>query len=297
MALSFDCPDCGATLVFRFLAPGERGRCTVCGAEVAIPAEAVETDALPSHHPGRPVPRPPPPVPRIPPPAWGPWATLGLLLLLGVVHTLIQVLSILALRPDAVPDRGEEFVPDGEILLLSSLGALLLWPSLLWAFCLLRRGLGVGSYLGLRLPTARGFIGWSAASAVLSLLLFLALNGLPDGVTRSGGYWSGIAESTSVPVLLLICGIGIMPFAEELVFRGFAYQGFLRTRFGDVGAIVITALLFTLVHVQYRWLELAMLFVGGLLFGVARWRTGSVITAVGAHAAWNAVQFAWLYLV
>jgi len=297
VALGFDCPHCGSALVFRFLVPGERGKCTECGVEVQIPADATETDAPPSHEPGRPLPPAPPAgEPPIPPPVWGPWATLGFLVLLGALSGLILYFVLLALLPEAIPDRGEKFVPDGEILIFSALTALLLWPPLLWAFCLLRRGIGARSYLGLRLPTASGFVGWTVTSAGLSLLLFIVLNGLPEEVPRIGGYWSGVVQTTDSPVLLWICATLVVPFAEELVFRGFAYQGFLGTRLGAGGAIVIASLLFTLLHTQYGWPELAAVFVGGLLFGVARWRTGSVITAVGAHAAWNAVQFAWLYL-
>ena len=76
------------------------------------------------------------------------------------------------------------------------------------------------------------------------------------------------------------------PVCEELAFRGYLLRA-LRLRFDARASIVVSALLFALVHLDpVRFLGLAGL---GALFGWLAVRSGSVWPAVAAHAGNNAV--------
>ena len=93
----------------------------------------------------------------------------------------------------------------------------------------------------------------------------------------------------------------IAPICEELMFRGFFY-GWLRQRMSMDVAVVVSSLLFGLVHFQYLNLDresvfIAMFFVCGLGFFAARLRekSGSIYPPIVLHGFSNLVVFWNLY--
>lgn len=106
-----------------------------------------------------------------------------------------------------------------------------------------------------------------------------------------------VAGSSSVSLTLLQAFSLVLwyPVLEELLFRG-ALQGFLRTTaFGQRAlmglslANVLTAILFTTLHLVYRADPLAWLvFFPGLVFGYFRDRHASILGPVILHSAYNA---------
>lgn len=83
---------------------------------------------------------------------------------------------------------------------------------------------------------------------------------------------------------LLLLVAGVVPFAEELLFRGMLYP-LLRARFGGAAAVLLNAALFAAAHVVL--LLLPGLFVVGLLLAYLRERSGSIWPSVALHAAQN----------
>lgn len=97
---------------------------------------------------------------------------------------------------------------------------------------------------------------------------------------------------------LRILAIGVLgPVAEELVFRGILYYRLSQTRMRHVGAIALPALFWALIHVQYEAGYIVLIFLDGIMFGLARYRTRSVFTPMVMHiignlfAIWQAVRF------
>jgi CAAX protease family protein len=91
-----------------------------------------------------------------------------------------------------------------------------------------------------------------------------------------------------LPLLLLFVAVVVLtPIGEETLFRGFLYRGWLRKP-GDAWAVIIvTALLWSLIHVQYDWYVTGQIFAFGLLLGWMRWCTGSTILTILLHALIN----------
>jgi membrane protease YdiL (CAAX protease family) len=58
---------------------------------------------------------------------------------------------------------------------------------------------------------------------------------------------------------------------------------------GPVTAIVVSTLLFALMHVQYDWYGVALVAVIGLYLAVVRFKAGSVPLSMLLHAVANAV--------
>jgi len=90
--------------------------------------------------------------------------------------------------------------------------------------------------------------------------------------------------------LVSIVAIGVAPaVCEELVLRGIVLTAFLPA-FGSTGAIVTSAALFALIHLDpYRS---AFTFALGLALGALRVRTGSLLAPILAHALVNTITFA-----
>jgi membrane protease YdiL (CAAX protease family) len=93
----------------------------------------------------------------------------------------------------------------------------------------------------------------------------------------------------AVPWILLIA---LAPaFSEELLFRGFMQRRLLE-RWSPLSAILVTSILFTLMHITP--ILMVAVFPLGLWFGILAWRTGSVWPGIVCHAfingSWNIFQ-------
>ncbi len=87
--------------------------------------------------------------------------------------------------------------------------------------------------------------------------------------------------------------IAILPaIGEELVFRG-ALQNLLIRKFGSNRGIVLTALLFTLIHRQFY--NILPMFLLALLLGYVYYLTGSLLTTIAMHLLNNALSLFLVY--
>jgi membrane protease YdiL (CAAX protease family) len=74
-----------------------------------------------------------------------------------------------------------------------------------------------------------------------------------------------------------------------LWFRGFLFAGIGATPLGVPGAILLTAGLWAALHMQYDLYDMSSVFLLGLLFGTARYRTGSLWPSLSMHMFANLV--------
>lgn len=91
-----------------------------------------------------------------------------------------------------------------------------------------------------------------------------------------------IAEGVHSPVWFFLAVAVAAPIHEELIFRGYAFSGWVG-KMGVWGAILVPALLFTICHVQYGWVGLLYVFLMGVGLGVLRWKTGSIYPCIALH--------------
>lgn len=89
----------------------------------------------------------------------------------------------------------------------------------------------------------------------------------------------------ALPALFAAVAIAA-PLWEELLFRGFLFRGFT-ARLGPLFAVVLTALAWAVLHVQYDWFGIVQILLIGLFFGWMRVQSGSVLLPVILHAAAN----------
>lgn len=93
-------------------------------------------------------------------------------------------------------------------------------------------------------------------------------------------------------------GLLIAPLAEETVFRGYVYPVLAR-KFGIFLGIVLTGILFGLVHVPQLWGgwgQIATLVTVGMLLTSARAATHSVLASYLVHLGYNGFLFAGFFV-
>ena len=81
----------------------------------------------------------------------------------------------------------------------------------------------------------------------------------------------------------------LAPLVEEVVFRGAILRSLLATRLSTVAAVVLSALLFALFHMNPAQMPHA--FLVGLLLGWMYSRTGSILPGVAYHWANNSIAY------
>ncbi len=93
------------------------------------------------------------------------------------------------------------------------------------------------------------------------------------------------ANLTWRSVVPFVLFIGFAPgIFEELFFRGYMQRRLLQA-WSPWAAILVTALLFGILHLQPH--QVIFAFVLGLWLGVIAWRTGSIWVPMLCHAVWN----------
>jgi uncharacterized protein len=87
------------------------------------------------------------------------------------------------------------------------------------------------------------------------------------------------------------------PVSEELFARGFLYRGWSETFLGPAGAILLSSLVWTALHLQYDWFFFGEVFSIGLLLGYLRRRFNSTWLTIFVHSLNNlaaVAQTMWL---
>ncbi|WP_323845665.1 type II CAAX endopeptidase family protein [Microbulbifer magnicolonia] len=104
-----------------------------------------------------------------------------------------------------------------------------------------------------------------------------------------GEFMEMLAGIRHLPLALVI--VMAAPLLEELVFRGYLFSAWRRTRLGFSGTLLLTSALFTLLHWgQYHWVQLGSIFVLALILGLAREKSGSVLLPMLLHLLNNLVS-------
>ena len=95
------------------------------------------------------------------------------------------------------------------------------------------------------------------------------------------------AQSQGSMLLLWLAIVIAAPVAEEIIFRGFIFRGWVRPTQRPMLGILIVTLLFTIIHIQYNWFGLLQVFMIGLLLTWTRWRSGSTLLPMVMHVIAN----------
>ncbi|MFB1051264.1 lysostaphin resistance A-like protein [Paraliobacillus sp. JSM ZJ581] len=80
----------------------------------------------------------------------------------------------------------------------------------------------------------------------------------------------------------------ISPIYEEIFYRGFLYR-WLRTRLGFTRAILLSSLIFTVIHIP-AYSVMPVNFFSGIIFALAYERTNSILPSIIIHGGTNGIM-------
>jgi membrane protease YdiL (CAAX protease family) len=231
---------------------------------------------------------------------WSIWGTVGWGLVVGVVFIVLQgsvlagfVAREVAKNPDAdIVMAAKGLEANGFVMALATLVTTPLCIGLIILLVRLRKGPTIARYLGLKAIALRTMLFWLGIVTLFALLaeLLAHLAGwpfMPDFMIEA------YTTSYFLP-LFWIALIAAAPLFEEVFFRGFLFEGFQHSRVGPGGAVFLTALAWTVLHVQYGGYELGTIFALGVIFGIARWKTQSIYPPLAMHSLFNLFAMAQL---
>jgi hypothetical protein len=224
---------------------------------------------------------------------WGLWPTLGLSLVVAIAYTFVQIVLVTVIviyklhetKDLDVEEFGRSLTRNGLFWSAAVCAGAPVSIGLSLLFARAARGITVRDYLALHWP------GWKVVGKwCLALLLFVVIADSTTWLVR-GRLLPPVMEEVYrtayfVP-LLWFAFIVVAPVAEETFFRGFFFKGLAHSRLGPVGAIVLTSIVWAIMHTQYDFFDAAVIFLGGLLLGYARWRSGSLYVPLAMHMTQN----------
>ncbi len=171
--------------------------------------------------------------------------------------------------------------------LVSALNQAILLGVAVGAAWLLRGGVAAHLCVGATRGTPLGLAAATVGATGISLACSAALDLLATGQGATMGAISGaLAGARPVGLALAVLALCVAPaVGEETFFRGLV-QTRLRERWGAAPAIVVSAALFGLLHLDP--IQGSVAFVVGLYLGVAAHRLGGVRASALAHGVNNA---------
>lgn len=225
------------------------------------------------------------------------WGLLGTALWgTGIAITFIVLQTIVMV---AFLTRGDATITDeqlrtllqtqqhnGVAISLATLLTTFLCVPLIFGIAKLKRGSLLAEYLAIRAVPIKILARWLGITALLLFVTDLLTVALGKPVVPE---FVKTAYASAEPVWLFWLALAIAaPLFEEVFFRGFLFKG-LERAIKPAGAIILTAAIWAGIHLQYDLYNMVIVFVLGLLLGVARSRTGSILTPIAMHALANVV--------
>lgn len=235
---------------------------------------------------------------------WSLWPTLGFsalvigaLLSVSTVIALVALVIVMVQTPNVelqeITQVAKRLESNGLLLAISTLVADTIGIGLIYWFIRLRPSITFSEYLGLRRISLKTFMLWH-----LILFVFLVLSELLMKTFHQSDQFMVRAFSSTahfVPLFLAVVVVG--PLFEELLFRGFMIPGIALSQLGPVGAVLITSGIWAVIHLQYNFFFMGIIFGFGLLLGYAQLQTRSIYVPIAMHSFNNLIAFmgaAWM---
>jgi uncharacterized protein len=145
-----------------------------------------------------------------------------------------------------------------------------------------------GDYLALRGTSWINFL--IGAVALGALVMGWDLLSRATGREITPGFMDDVLQSARADGalwLLVVAFCVAAPLSEELFARGFLYRGWSESFLGPGGAILLSSLVWTALHLQYDWFFFGEVFSIGLLLGFLRHRFKSTWLTIFVHGLNN----------
>ncbi|MEO8206296.1 MAG: CPBP family intramembrane glutamic endopeptidase [Chthoniobacterales bacterium] len=236
--------------------------------------------------------------PETEPPSW--WAVLlWIILLLFLYLGLQSVAALLAIIP-LLMEMGTSnpwksintLLSNGTAFLICINGAWITFLALI-TICRPQSREGWNQRLGLSpTPVLRGLL-WCGLAIFALVGMHFAFHSFTDERTRNALKYLTLGVHS--PFVFFMAIAFVAPVVEELIFRGYAYSGWIQ-KLGFWGAAIVTSVLFAICHFQYGYAGLAHVFLIGMVLVSLRWKTGSIYPSIALHMLNNLFFCVTVYL-
>lgn len=251
---------------------------------------------------------------------WGFWATLALTILIFIIFSILQSLFLVGyilvvegistgdvLKSDStvgLESLLSNYALNGDAISVSQIPSAIIGITLVFLFVLLHkksvrtntvinpRGIKTTSnrttiikdYLDLYSPKLKHLLLFLGLM-ILTMVLMEAVNIWLDRPTPE--FMTRLYSSTNnLPLLWIAVGISA-PLFEEILFRGFFFEGLRNSTFSTLGAILLTSACWAIIHMQYGWFEIISIFFIGILLAIAKLKTKSLYVPIAMHMLMN----------
>jgi uncharacterized protein len=229
------------------------------------------------------------------PRVWKFWGTAfwGLVVFAAMFLGQIAVVAWFMLRQDG-PIDSDSFgaavsavVSQGLTISLSVITGLPAVVAALW-LAIRIKGMGFSDYLALRRFSWTDLL----IGVVALTILVMGWDALSRATGREvePGFMGDVMKSARADgaLWLLVFSFCVAaPVTEEFFARGFLYRGWSESFLGPAGAIILSSLVWTGLHLQYNWYFLGEVFSIGLLLGYLRYRSNSTWLTIILHGLNN----------
>jgi CAAX protease family protein len=236
-----------------------------------------------------------------PPRVWKFWGTLlwGLFIFAALfIGQVVPMLAIVLWKAGRV-DLAEavHIAGDGKALALTVICGLPFVLAALWLPIHLSRT-PFSDYLALRWTSWQNLV-----IGILAMVFAVEGWDLLARLTHhevTAGFMGDIVHSATADGALWLAALAfavVAPLTEELLARGFLYRGWSESFLRVPGAIALSSLVWTAMHVQYDLFFLGEVFSIGLVLGYMRYRSQSIWLTTVLHGLNNLaalVQTVWL---
>lgn len=237
--------------------------------------------------PPNPAPTPPPqwppqtPAPPAGPKPYGLWASLGISTLAMVVG--IAASAVVLLVYVVTVGGGKQPQDVGLTTAMATFPMAAVGMAIVLGAVVLKRQ-SLVQYLALQWP---GFVRILLSAGGL-VAFILAAGAVTQGLDmeQENQFMKQLA-ATPYLVLVMLAVCIAAPIFEEVLFRGFLFPGVAQSALGAPGAIVLTAILWAILHIQYSVAGMGLIFALGIFLGLVRWLTRSTLVTILLHFAWN----------
>jgi membrane protease YdiL (CAAX protease family) len=228
-------------------------------------------------------------------PFWGAWPTAGFGCGLVVVSVIVAMLIgivflVIEFSGDSAESKtklAQDLMTNGLYISVSNIAIAIIGTGLIMLLVKMRHTISIVEYLGLRPISIKTILVSLAIAAGIIIFIEGISHVLGKPITPESEL--NVFRNSDWPVLLWVTLIVFVPIFEETLFRGFLFEGFRQSRMGAIGAVILTAFLWALSHINYGAYGIAMMFVVGIALGVMRFRTASLWSTLSMHALVNLV--------
>jgi membrane protease YdiL (CAAX protease family) len=236
-----------------------------------------------------------------PPRIWKFWGTAlwGLFVFAAMFVGQLAVIAWFILRQEGPLDFAAmiHVVGSGLTISLSVITGLPAVLAALWVAIRIS-GTPFADYLALRWPSWSGLL--IGAVALFVLVMGWDMISRATGRAVEPGFMGDVLKSARAAGalwLLVIAFCVAAPVSEEFFARGFLYRGWSQSFLKAPGAIFLSSVVWTVLHLQYDWFFLGEVFSIGLLLGYLRYRFNSTWLTVILHGCNNLAAVVQTYVL